>query len=734
MRKFLSLIAWTTFLMTVAMNSAAQNRCVLNDGHGSIGTITYSDQMMIQDQDLYSGSLIAKTSVVPQQRGNAPTHTLNVLFPEECNLHVYVSDGTSILAQMDNMDGEQLTVELEEGTYSLFASGRDYASDRKCIWVMDNLELVDDAEIKIDLGQCVYSLSSNIVDENGNAFKDMEILSVLWCLNFYWLGGVQVYDPWLYSPNGYEDQMPDFWYSPFDERSALELTFTIEPGNQKSYFVTFPKVYGLSDDYTFANDPNDFTVVNEVFHLNEEAGPSYYVLTSKHFCRFLNGATLTYQYEWMGEEQVFDPASPFTIVSNLKIGDPTAFESGSDILIPSVYESYDWGDGVSWYHDCYRTPFYIDKEGSVVREALPYYEADFNMVSIPNWFPETPAMTVQPSDQTTYFGERTPLSSYNPIAFNAETIPLGLTAFLGNFYSSGENSCERVCDYDQQIMVQINGEEVFNDSLYLFNKDANTFMPEVPAPVVIEVANRHLSANDVPKSNYTHVEFNLENEDAIPPTMTFLRVLNAEGKETIQVPDINHSSVVFGCADFTFSFDMEYFGFLPAYNARPNVEVQYSLDGVNWIPLDVIEDENLFHENHGNVFVADLSQLDSQAANHWVSCKFIITDEVGNSQVQELTNLFFVGELESVSEQVSLEHTAYPNPFTNEVRITTANAVNGPANIQVYNVLGAQVYQQTVNCTDTNEFTIKGSALKPGIYFYQVSTEEGMIQGRIVKE
>jgi hypothetical protein len=68
------------------------------------------------------------------------------------------------------------------------------------------------------------------------------------------------------------------------------------------------------------------------------------------------------------------------------------------------------------------------------------------------------------------------------------------------------------------------------------------------------------------------------------------------------------------------------------------------------------------------------------------------------------------------------------------VKITAIQNLNGVANITVYNVLGEQIYSKTENCTETKEFTIDGSAWKPGIYFYSISTEGGLLQGRIVKE
>ena len=164
------------------------------------------------------------------------------------------------------------------------------------------------------------------------------------------------------------------------------------------------------------------------------------------------------------------------------------------------------------------------------------------------------------------------------------------------------------------------------------------------------------------------------------------------------------------------------------------MEVYCAIEQDEWEPLVFEEDESLFDEDYGNVFTADLGQLESRALNKWVSLKFVLTDESGNTQMQELSNVFYSGESVSVNEQTALMHTVYPNPFNNEVRITAAQAVNGEANIVVYNVLGEQVYIKAENCTETQDFTIDGSAWKLGVYFYSISTENGVLQGKIVKK
>ena len=114
----------------------------------------------------------------------------------------------------------------------------------------------------------------------------------------------------------------------------------------------------------------------------------------------------------------------------------------------------------------------------------------------------------------------------------------------------------------------------------------------------------------------------------------------------------------------------------------------------------------------------------------------MLEDAAGNTQEQTLENVFYSGHTISVDEYAAerLEHEVIPNPFTEEVRIKSAQPLDGMARVQLYDVLGRRVYDATENGHAVNEFIIDGSALKPGIYFYDINTEKGVMRGKIVKQ
>ena len=276
---------------------------------------------------------------------------------------------------------------------------------------------------------------------------------------------------------------------------------------------------------------------------------------------------------------------------------------------------------------------------------------------------------------------------------------------------------------------------MYNDNLFNFNMMSGYFDSEFPFIANIEITNNHLIYDDVEKTNKTIIEFDMKRQDAMPPTLTFMQVLNENNNEAIYLPNYCNSLINFTAGDFTGHID-ELFGMTTHmdYFAKPSVEVYYSTESKDWTALDYTEVEDMFHVNYGNYFTIELSQLDESVLNQWVNLKFVVTDEAGNSQVQELSNVFYVGQQTSVNEVTTLAHTVYPNPFTNEVRINAAETVNGNVSISVFNVLGEQVISKVMNCSETTSFSIDGSSLNAGIYFYSIATENGTLQGRIVKE
>ena len=744
MKRLITFISMAALLIAGAAQLHAQNRFVLKNDKGVEKTVTCPNNMSVVQLNDGAAMLIANKQVKSQMRSSSPTHTLSIYPPEDCEWHnIYVSDGEEILGYLYDYMGDFLSVELEEGVYHVMSYGDldEGGSDPlSCIWTLDNIELTNDTEIVIDYHDCTHAVNLYAEDENGNPLSDVNCIFVYYNVTFIWHDIAWAMCEAVTST--FVDQVPFVRFNDFDGDNSLFINVLFDTGEQTTYFIACPDIKMMNESLFIAYSADDMYVTKEMFHVREDTEPYYYHTDIR---RVLNDSGLYLMLEDFRPDMLFDPSKPYTVVSNAIYSDMGGFGPNDvqTFILPTVYEWYDfYGDDWPEYVDRIGTSLYFDGHGGVVREAMPYFREGYRLSSWPNCFPETPARIIAPADKTAYFGQRTALASYFPVAYNENNTPLHNSFFSGGFFFSGENSSERTCDYDALIRVCVDGQEMYYDSVFRFNyyyEFGYGSFQITPAPVVVEVMNDHLQVNGVPKVNQTRVEFDLNRNDAMPPTMTFLRVLDGDGDETVCLDDLSQSTVVFGAADFSYLFvnDEEggYYDHLE-YNAKPEVEVLYCSEGGDWQPLVIAEDVSLFHINYGNVFVADLSQLEGRALNKWVSLKFMLEDAAGNTQEQTLENVFYSGHTISVDEYAAerLEHEVIPNPFTEEVRIKSAQSLDGAARVQLYDVLGRRVYDATENGHAVNEFIIDGSALKPGIYFYSINTENGLMQGRIVKE
>lgn len=747
MKKLFISITMAVLFISGAAQLHAQDQCVLQNDKGATGVITYSDNMKVahqcKDQSI---KLVPQRTVKPQVRDSADTYSLNIYLPDDYEpgrwFEILVSDGDDIIAWFFDDDKGNITAKLDpftldlaEGVYHVIANGYNEFQGyyHECYWTLEGIELTEDRDVFIDFNDCVYDISMQFEDENGNLLNDLEYYDVLYEILFTWkhpqMGLFIMYQ----FSDALSDEELDIRFNGFNEDSFLTLNIYAEPGDQKSYVVANSLV-GMHESAVLFVAAEDMKVTQQMFAVTNDSDTCYYHTNLRTIMDEFGGF-----FAWIifTDALVFNPETPFVIVTNAKVENPTDFSTGcKTFLLPTIREGSDLSN---WFYDpSIISSFYFNGNGEVVREAKPFFFADFTSPpSYPIMFPETPAMNVRPPETMAYFGERTPLAVYNPLAVNADNTPLNQTILRGGFFFSGENSCDRMCDYDSFIHVFIDGEEIFNDSICNFNYHGSFDLD--PAPVVVETNNKHLIIDGVPKQNQTRVEFDLNRDDAMPPTMTFLRVLDGDGDESVCLDNLSQSTLVFGCGDYTYHYtEHEWGGYYDhlEYNAKPEVEVLYCIEGEDWQPLVIAEDESMFHINYGNVFVADLSQLESRALNKWVSLKFMLEDEAGNTQEQTLENVFYSGHTISVDEYAAerVEHEVIPNPFTDEVCIKSAQPLDGMARVQLYDVLGRRVYDATENGHAVNEFIIDGSALKPGIYFYDINTEKGVMRGKIVKE
>ena len=679
-------------------------------------------------------------------RAGATTHTLSVYPPEECSMWtiIAVSGDTYLNQQPHYYGGEGLIDEVEEGFYDIAIYG---SATGFFFWIVyDHVEVSDDVTIQSSMDDCPYTVGVFSHTPDSTPMSELNYAFLSWYILFDFLGkGAPFYFELQDWNQTYHEHLPYFRFSAFDERSSIGLAEILFEENQTCYFIDHDPIAGCSGDIIFESDGKDLKTHEEYYNVNTTETSYYYVdhcITTHDF----DGTPLRFFWDSRYTQNEFDSSLPLTVVSNVKIEDPHDYSRGYYYaMFPKVIETCDFEHlhPNMYINDLAPSLMYYDADDQLVREPFHHYQirggsffANESSENSTDVLIPSPMVYLSDIGEKLFFGDRTPLLYQQTIAFNNETSPIGESFYLINTTMMGDNGIQRIGDHDAIIHISLDGEEVYCDSLWRYLLDA--YLPaEQPGIVTMDITDNHLVVEGVEKTNTSHTEFDLYRDDAMPPTMTILQVKNKYGAESVELIDWYNAQIVFAAGDFEPHYNEEWWWFdKMLYKAKPNVNVYYSIENGEWQPLEYTENDELFHVNYGNVFTIDLAQLDANVTDKWVNLKFVVTDEAGNSQTQTMENVFYAGEMVSVNEHTveSLQHQVYPNPFSSEVKITAAQGVNGVANIAVYNILGEQVYGKTENCTETKEFTIDGNTWKPGVYFYSISTEDGVLQGKILKE
>ncbi len=102
-----------------------------------------------------------------------------------------------------------------------------------------------------------------------------------------------------------------------------------------------------------------------------------------------------------------------------------------------------------------------------------------------------------------------------------------------------------------------------------------------------------------------------------------------------------------------------------------------------------------------------------------------ITMNLATNQAQSIRYLYSPTVVATENAGNKVEITAQPNPAASEVRIKIGELPQGKNTIQINNVLGATVYQNSVQSNETTNISVANWA--NGIYLYSVKDEKGNV-------
>lgn len=153
----------------------------------------------------------------------------------------------------------------------------------------------------------------------------------------------------------------------------------------------------------------------------------------------------------------------------------------------------------------------------------------------------------------------------------------------------------------------------------------------------------------IPGSTKTVSTFNTEAGALVPPTLTSLRILDNEGKINDRPASKTGATVAFTGGSFTYADNwVDRYSYLE-FSPVECVAVEYSPYGADdFQSLPFAEEGEPVLPGYGNLFVAQLSGVETQSASGWYDLRISISDAFGGTQTQTLSPAFHLQDMSGI--------------------------------------------------------------------------------------
>lgn len=606
----------------------------------------------------------------------------------------FVADFPSYLLYIFNNDYIQLIFSLEyekeiiiaPGDYEIYSySMFETDSISKIVTLgFENQNIIGHTVIDLNFNDANNVVTFNGVDENGVNLNRAAIHTIEMPEGSAILGTAFF---------GIQNQLRVFSdYSDRYKFTFMEAATNIATDN-KVRIIDHGKFHGIDQTYTLTNSPNDFLAAD--IQLQIEPSAKYvsstpaFSLRDYFFLGFAENKSYVGNETWDGT----------ILMSKSYEGKGIA----STVLKTETTSSY--LSGIS-----YQTPFFFIENNSIVLSSQ-------QEISYANKLPNR--------DSTLTFG-------LNPRYFNANFVNNKYTenvVFFPEYYrarNSRDFAFANVSEfslYNSDSILILNGPILDYWAMKLNN-----------AEYIVEVENKNYKFKELNGIAKYSSSFDLNNYDAIPPSITSLQCLNQNNvlKDSFQKNDSIH--VYFSGADFDYL--IEEFSRAKIYKQIDTSNTVFSAKvyGQNeWINfnLEPIAEDSIM----GLLFKADLSifmSLDSVA----IDFKIEFADEVGNKSSWLLSPAIILGEGpaitdvnlfsgETIPKKYELGYN-YPNPFNPSTKIEYRLKNKSFVSLFVYNILGERVKTLVKKEQKSGNYLVEfdGHGLSSGVYFYTIKANE----------
>ena len=654
-------------------------------------------------------------------------------------------DDFADMTSWNQLGGNIYETMLPEGYYDFVISGSvSYLPDSAIpAYISYDQILIDgDTEITVNMNEAVHKVSFNLVDVNNNpidvlgdgvryaTFIDLTF-SMHYSIDFTNI----LLATWLPLEDFY------FFVNDMGTRNKIIIRFDLISSEGAQYLYSFQIENEVTGDTVLENTGEEVIHYTQMFKSSE-----ILPVTSLYG---IDGLIIYYDFEnefghkwyWsrhVGQNYLCDESKPYSLYTNVKLVKENPVSGDINVfVIPVFFERY----GVANSYRGYVVPFpmTINKNDELILDFFSHLEYPFvPFEGFGNNICSNHLSRVWNKDEYFYEGYRTPHLYYQARNYNTETNPnpkFNGAILSGGLVFMGEFNEKKFNHGDISVVLSRNNIEIYNDQIFRFN--LTDMLNPVSSKYKMEITNDEVFAYDQNMVNYTTIEFDLSKIDANPPTLTMLRVIQNE-KISMFISDVSDARLEITAGDFESVYinipnnPNNYFNFIK-YDKVPDIKVFWSYEGETFYELSVEEDVSKFHPVYGNFFNVSLSPLATFDLNNgWITIKIVLTDEVGNSQVQVLDPLFYYGDFVGI-EKTILSNTAYPIPFTDLVTIELNTPISGLTYFEIYDISGRIVHQQKVNANETKTFSYNGKHLKDGVYFYGIYNQGKKISGKIVK-
>ena len=518
------------------------------------------------------------------------------------------------------------------------------------------------------------------------------------------------------------------------------------------YAISFPIITnGVSEDIVFKNTSDEIYHFKQLINAPENFDDVLYSYTGSLQLNY--DFEIGHSYSYLGgiAERSRDKNTPYSLYSNYKYNDSPKTGDINNFVLPISCDYVNWEMPLPWAYKglVVGNPMAMNNKAELIMNFFPKFNGvlfalrDINEIlgSLGN----NPITKVWNEEEFYYEGFRTPILYHQTRNVSAAKNPEEIT-ILGDFWFLflGEYGEQKFNHGDMNVKITGDETEIYNDELYklylpMFN---GINIDDTYSKYQIEVVNDDVFAYGKKMLNNTVIDFDMTKTDVNPPTLTMLRIIDNE-KISMFISDINTARLEITAGDFMLAYeelpdDPDVYLENLAYDKKPDIKIYWSSNGETFNVLPAQEDESKFHLGYGNFFNVSLAPLATAGIEEgWITIKIVLTDEVGNSQVQVLEPLFYYGDfvgIEKTTLSNNLKSLAYPNPFNDKITIELDNPVSGLTYFEIYDISGRIVHQQKVNATEIKSFSYNGKHLKEGIYFYGIYNQGNVISGKIVKK